>query len=288
MSFLSTANEQLFLNVAGFAVFAAIWLYSFAFKAVTESSGAKAGTQKLNIYQKLCTGVVILAFVSLTISLAIRGIGLGHMPIRNLYESLVIFVWGLLGSYLVLEWKYEFRKFGAYVSMLAMGIFLYASWLPMSQKDWSPLIPALQSYWRAIHVPPLLVSYALFLLAAIASVAYLISERKAKPDKKKLEFYEAMTYRCVTFGFPLLTFGIICGALWANHAWGALWQWDPKETLALFTWFVYGAYLHLRMNGANATRTSWLSVAGLAAVYITYMGINQFGFGGLHSYGNIE
>lgn len=293
---LDTSYEQLFLTIAGWSVFAAIWLYALNIKNT--------------IYQKICSATVALSFFCLTTSLVIRAIGLGHVPIRNLYESLVILAWALLGAYLFLETKYKFRQFGVYVVIIVMGIFLAASWLPAEQREWSPLIPALQSYWRAIHVPPLLVSYSLFLLASVPAVAYLVSYYKnysmlnlsggqgsvsagfdldkINDLKNKLDFYDELSYRCITFGLPLLTFGIICGGLWANHAWGAIWQWDPKETLALMTWFVYAAYIHLRMRGLSATTTSWIAVVGIIAVYITYNGINQFNLGGLHSYGAVE
>lgn len=280
--------EQISLTVAGWSVFAAIWLHAVGFALKFKDAA------KNKIYQNICSATMIIAFVALTVALAVRGFGLGHVPIRNLYESMIILCWGLLGSYIFLEFKYQFRQFGAFVAIIVMGIFLNASWLPLSQKEWTPLIPALQSYWRAIHVPPLLVSYALFLLAALAAIAYLIthqinkSKLKDKAVVDKLDFYEEATYRCIVFAFPLLTFGIICGALWANHAWGALWQWDPKETLALVTWFFYAAYIHLRLRGVSAVKTSALAVFGLIAVYVTYVGINQFQLGGLHSYGNVE
>ncbi len=294
MSILSTTSEQLLLNIAGFTVFVAIWLYAFKMKN--------------RVYEIICSSTMATAFICLSGSLIVRAIGLGHVPIRNLYESLVILAWGILGSYLFLEQKYKFRQFGVIAAIAVMGIFLSASWLPESQKEWAPLIPALQSYWRAIHVPPLIVSYALFLLATIPALAHLITyyrnqsliqavsadgsnaELTAQVDKikSKLDLYEELSYRCITFGLPLLSFGIICGGLWANHAWGAIWQWDPKETLALMTWFIYAAYIHLKMRGASGQTTSWIAVLGLAAVYLTYNGINQFGFGGLHSYGKID
>ena len=197
-------------------------------------------------------------------------------------------------------------------------VFLYASWLPPSQKQIAPLVPALQSYWRIIHVPPLLMSYALFLIGAFSSLGYLIEVkwfcRKEQNSNKEIHktkeiqsslsnikinslvrevterahFLDETTYRCVTFGFPLLTIGIINGALWANHAWGALWQWDPKETMALVTWFIYAAYLHFRLNTkVSGTVLATISILGIVMVYLTYLGVNQFNFGGLHTYGKI-
>jgi ABC-type transport system involved in cytochrome c biogenesis permease subunit len=155
----------------------------------------------------------------------------------------------------------------------------YALLLPESQKAAVPLLPALRSYWRWIHVPPLLVSYAFFGLAGFASIAYLVRKR---------DHYQEAIYRCVAMGFPLLTFGIVTGAIWANESWGNLWQWDPKENLALVTWFFYAAYLHLKLSDrASGKALAWLILVGAVATYMTYIGINQFDLGGLHTYGKV-
>ena len=229
----------------------------------------------------------------------------------------MIFAWALITVYLILEWKFQIQSFGWIVSGFLLIVYLYASWLPPSQKQIAPLVPALQSYWRVIHVPPLLMSYALFLIGAFSSIAYLIETtflNKSKDNLQKIEtvvskqvtngvkinssvseisrkahFFDEVTYRCVTFGFPLLTIGIINGGLWANHAWGSLWQWDPKETMALVTWFVYAIYLHFRINTrVSGKLLATISIVGIAMVYLTYLGVNQFNFGGLHTYGKIE
>ncbi|MBI1858121.1 MAG: c-type cytochrome biogenesis protein CcsB, partial [Candidatus Melainabacteria bacterium] len=208
----------------------------------------------------------------------------------------------------------DIGSLGWVVSGFLLLVFLYATWLPPSQKQIAPLVPALQSYWRVIHVPIILGSYALFLISAFSGVAYLIEvfmqkksikhteiTKKIHSDKGisiksqvydvsvKAQFFDEITYRCIAFGFPLLTIGIINGALWANHAWGALWQWDPKETMALVTWFIYAAYLHFRLNTSVSKKIlATIAVLGIIMVYLTYLGVNQFNFGGLHTYGKIE
>jgi cytochrome c-type biogenesis protein CcsB len=63
-----------------------------------------------------------------------------------------------------------------------------------------------------------------------------------------LESLDNLSYRIIGFGFPLLTIGIVAGAVWANEAWGSYWSWDPKETWALITWLVFAAYLHARIT----------------------------------------
>ena len=92
------------------------------------------------------------------------------------------------------------------------------------------------------------------------------------------------TYRIVAVGLPLLTVGIITGALWAKEAWGAYWQWDPKETAALTSWIIYAMYMHLHTRSAwRGTRTAWVSVFGFISIVFCYLGVNIL-ISGLHSY----
>ena len=95
---------------------------------------------------------------------------------------------------------------------------------------------------------------------------------------------DVIVYRAVAIGLPLISIGIITGAAWAKEAWGAYWQWDPKETAALATWIVYLAYMHLHTrNNWRGLRTNWVSVLGFAVVIFTYLGVNIW-ISGLHSY----
>ena len=94
-----------------------------------------------------------------------------------------------------------------------------------------------------------------------------------------------ISYRMIGLGFPLLTIGIIAGAVWANEAWGSYWSWDPKETWALITWLVFAAYLHARITkGWQGRRPAILAASGFVMVWICYLGVNLLGKG-LHSYG---
>ena len=94
-----------------------------------------------------------------------------------------------------------------------------------------------------------------------------------------------ISYRIIGLGFPLLTIGIISGAVWANEAWGSYWSWDPKETWALITWLVFAAYLHARITkGWQGRKPAILAATGFLVVWICYLGVNILGKG-LHSYG---
>jgi cytochrome c-type biogenesis protein CcsB len=101
------------------------------------------------------------------------------------------------------------------------------------------------------------------------------------PSLAKLDI---LTYRIVAVGLPLLTVGIITGAWWAKEAWGAYWQWDPKETAALFSWTIYALYMHLHTRSAwRGPRSAWLSLLGFVSIIFCYLGVNIW-ISGLHSY----
>lgn len=101
------------------------------------------------------------------------------------------------------------------------------------------------------------------------------------PSLPKLDVF---IYRVIAVGVPLLTIGIITGAWWAKEAWGAYWQWDPKETAALFSWIIYASYLHLNTRRAwRGERCAWVSLLGFASIIFCYLGVNIW-ISGLHSY----
>ena len=112
------------------------------------------------------------------------------------------------------------------------------------------------------------------------------SATKLSPQRLTLaDTLDNISYRIIGLGFPLLTIGIIAGAVWANEAWGSYWSWDPKETWALITWLVFAAYLHARITkGWQGRRPAILAASGFMVVWICYLGVNILGKG-LHSYG---
>lgn len=112
------------------------------------------------------------------------------------------------------------------------------------------------------------------------------SSESLSPQRLSLaETLDNISYRVIGLGFPLLTIGIIAGAVWANEAWGSYWSWDPKETWALITWLVFAAYLHARITrGWQGRRPAILAASGFVVVWVCYLGVNLLGKG-LHSYG---
>jgi cytochrome c-type biogenesis protein CcsB len=119
-------------------------------------------------------------------------------------------------------------------------------------------------------------------------LGYLAGKGASKPSFAKrlpsLDVLDEVSYRGIAFGFPMVTIGIVTGAIWADQAWGRWWGWDPKETWSFITWLFYGAYLHTRLTwGWRGRHSAMLAVLGMVVVLVTYLGVNLF-FSGLHSY----
>jgi cytochrome c-type biogenesis protein CcsB len=153
------------------------------------------------------------------------------------------------------------------------------------------VVPALQSYWLTIHVTAVSLASGLLMVAGVASVLFLLRKHgvggtwlDALPSADTLD---RAAYRVTIFAFPLYTFAIICGAIWAEAAWGRFWGWDPKETVAFVVWVVYACYLHARATaGWRAGGAAWINVFGLAAVLFNLFFINLVTTG-LHSYAGL-
>lgn len=117
-------------------------------------------------------------------------------------------------------------------------------------------------------------------ITEVSTLAILSPQRLSLADT-----LDNISYRIIGLGFPLLTIGIIAGAVWANEAWGSYWSWDPKETWALITWLVFAAYLHARITrGWQGRKPAILAASGFVVVWVCYLGVNLLGKG-LHSYG---
>lgn len=217
-------------------------------------------------------------------------LGIGHVPLSNMYESLVFFSLTIVVVYLVIECRYKNRIIGAFAIPIAVLAIAYASLSPDVSDRIQPLIPALKSNWLIFHVVTCFLGYAAFAIAFGVSLMYLFKQREREGKGGLLAQFpgsnvlDELTHQTVTFGFLFLTIGIITGAVWANSAWGSYWSWDPKETWSLITWFIYAALLHARMmRGWHGRRIAYLSIFGFMAVLFTYFGVNLLP--GLHSYG---
>lgn len=251
--------------------------------------------------------ILLLSVLSFITSLVFRSMDAGYFALSNMYEALLVCTIALTVAFLIVERWFRIPNLGWSVGLVALVLMFYAGSIP---TEINPLQAALRSYWRSIHVPPLLLSYGFFTLAFLSSIAFLIKDYRnhhkgnhgtpavATRDgggvmsctfTDTADLYDEVTYRCISAGFPLLMIGVILGAIWANEAWGNYWSWDPKESMSLVTLLGYGAYLHMRINGEHSPRTlAYMSVFGFLLVLMTFVGVNMWGFGSMHSYGSVE
>jgi len=235
-----------------------------------------------------------LAFVLLLIGVTLRGLWAGRVPWGNMYEFSITSALGILGVFLIWSITRDLRWLGLFVvipTLLTLGLAVTVLYTEAAQ-----LVPALKSYWLIIHVSAAIVCAGAFTVAAAtAGLSIVRSRAESKgtadsgwarnlPDAERLR---VLTYRVVAFSFPLWTFAVIAGAIWAENAWGRYWGWDPKETWAFITWVVYAGYLHARSTaGWRGDRASWIAILGWVAFLINYFGVNIF-VNSLHSYAGV-
>ncbi|MGQ9509299.1 MAG: c-type cytochrome biogenesis protein CcsB [Thermodesulfobacteriota bacterium] len=235
--------------------------------------------------------IVFLGFITHTLAFMTRYLEAGYTPVTNLHESLSFFAWMIIGVLLLASLKYKIRMLGSFLTPIALILMLFALALP---NEILPLSPVLKSFWHPFHVVFAFLGNAFFTLAFCCGILYLIQEHQLKSKKigaigkrlPSLKLLDDLNYQSLKFGFPLLTLGIITGAVWAEYAWGRYWGWDPKETWSLITWFLYAALLHQRLTvGWRGRRAAIMAIVGFMAVLFTFLGVNLL-LPGLHAYSN--
>jgi len=243
-------------------------------------------------------GRVGLALTTVAVALhvggvVLRGLAAGRAPWGNMYEFVTTTLAIVGVGYLAAALSGRLRWLGLPVTwLLLMGQGLAVTVLYVAV---SPLVPALHSVWFVIHIIAAATSGAMFNVGGLASVLYLVktrAERRGTPRGYLARLPEPVAldriaYRVTAFAFPLWTFTIAAGSIWAEFAWGRYWGWDPKETWSLVTWVVYAAYLHARATqGWKGRKAAWLGVLGVVAFWWNFVGINLL-VAGLHSYAGI-
>jgi len=232
---------------------------------------------------------VSIGFASHTFAILTRYIEAGYTPVTSLYESLSFFAWMIVGILLIANLKYKVKVLGSFLTPIALILMFFAFALP---KEIFPLAPVLKSYWHPFHVVFAFLGNAIFALTFCCGVMYLIQEHQLKSKKMgpitkrlpPLNLLDDLSYQSLKYGFPLLTLGIITGAVWAEYAWGRYWNWDPKETWSLITWLLYAALLHQRLTvGWRGRKAAIMAIAGFLAILFTFLGVNLL-LPGLHTY----
>ena len=242
---------------------------------------------------RIATAMMVLGFLLLLVGVVARGISNGHVPWGNMYEFSITGALAFTGAYLIALRKHDLRWLGLFVSISAL--LTLGTAVTLLYRDSAPLVPALNSTWLVIHVIAAIISGGVFLLSNIVAGAFLYLDAMEKRGGRKpwakrlpdLETLDQLSYRLVAFVFPLWTFSVIAGAIWAESAWGRYWGWDPKETWAFITWVAYAAYLHARVTiGWRGRRAAWLCLFAGSTFLFNYVYINVWGTG-KHTYSGL-
>ncbi|MBD5785541.1 c-type cytochrome biogenesis protein CcsB [Cellulosimicrobium terreum] len=240
----------------------------------------------------LGTGLLLLAIVT-------RGVAAGRTPWANMYEFTLVGSFVALAVFLGVSLRRDVRFLGSFVTGLAV------LFLVLAQNAFfvvaTGVQPALQSYWLVIHVGVAITATGIFTVSFVTSVLQLLRDSRdggnaylnargwgfldSTPTPTQLE---ALSFRLNAFAFVLWTFTLIGGAIWAEHAWGRYWGWDPKEVWSFVVWVVYAAYLHARTTrGWSGRRAAYFVIVGYACVLFNFTGVNLI-FNGKHSYSGLD
>ena len=241
-----------------------------------------------------------LGTLLLGLGILFRGLSAGRVPIGNMYEFSLAAGFAVSLTYCLMSISRDLRWLGLFISipvLLDLGLALTVLYTESAQ-----LVPALNSYWLAIHVSAAVVCIGAFTMGAALSGLYLVAQAAedrvatGKEPGRSSAFaqripsadrLDIMSYRIHAFMFPFWTFAVIAGAIWAEAAWGRYWGWDPKETWAFITWVIYAAYLHARATaGWRGKKAAYVALAGYATILFNYFVVNIF-VQGLHSYSGL-
>lgn len=306
---LAAYSDDLYLGAVAVYVIA-MFLHAFEFvgnrkpvraKALVATDGstdaapveddAPTGRTRSDKCGRMGVSVTVVGLLLHVAAIVLRGIATERWPLGNMYEfTSAICLAAVVCWLVVLRRSPSLRPVGAFVLspvlilMFLGGTVLYA--------NAAPVVPALQSYWLAIHVTTVTIASGLLMVSGVASILYLLVKAgKAGKLGAKLPGADALdrlAYRVTVVGFPIYTFAVIAGAIWAESAWGRFWGWDPKETVAFVAWVVYAAYLHARAtSGWRTTGAPWINVVGFATIVFNLFFINMV-VAGLHSYAGLS
>jgi len=264
-----------------------------------EGAGSPDEAQELRVEKYGRIGVALTVVGCGLHLLALVSRGLGSDPVRvpwgNMYEFTLAGTFGVSLMYLVLMRRYQLRWMGLLVTGFLVVVLMLD--VLVLYQDAGPLVPALHSYWLAIHVLAAVIASGAFSVGALALVLFLVKDRAVRRGTLRPRGYlsrlpeavalERVAYRLNAFGFPIWTFAaLVAGPIWAEYAWGSYWNWDPKEVWAFITWVIYAAYLHARATaGWKGKAASVIALIGFASLLFNFVGINYFfGGGSMHSY----
>jgi len=253
----------------------------------------EADSQRVESSGRIGVALTLIGFLLSVGGLVLRGVAGGRAPWGNMFEFTTTAMVFVVGVHLVMVWRAGLRWLGLPVTLLAAvgnGLAVTVFYVAVA-----PLVPALHSVWFLIHIVAAAISGAAFNVGGLMSILYLLKKRAE--DRGTVRGYLALlptsrridllTYRFHAFAFPLWTFTVAAGAIWAEYAWGRYWGWDPKEVWALVTWVIYACYLHARATaGWRGSKAAAIAILGLASFWFNFVGINLL-VSGLHSYAGV-
>jgi cytochrome c-type biogenesis protein CcsB len=240
----------------------------------------------------------VLGWLLLLLAIVTRGLAVHRAPWANMYEFTLVGTFVALTVFLVVNRFRDVRFLGSFVTLLAV-LFLALGQEVFFVKA-EGVQPALQSYWLVIHVGVAITATGVLTVAFATTVLQLLRDSReagssftAHPAFRWVDGLpsatqlEALSFRLNAVGFVLWTFTLIAGSIWAEHAWGRYWGWDPKEVWTFIVWVVYAAYLHARTTrGWSGRRAAYFVVVGYACVLFNFTGVNIV-FDGKHSYSGL-
>ncbi len=260
----------------------------------------RAGGAPAGPWVRAALALTVLGLVTHMLGIFTRGLSEHRVPWGNMYEFVTAITCAAVIAFLLVCLRFRVYSIGLFVlAPVVLGLGLCATVLYTAA---GPLVPALHSYWIWIHVTAMTLAIGAFILAAVLEVLYLVAGRYARRPGtatgsgfgavlRRLPAADALdrlSYRTVIFAFPIWTFGVIAGAIWADQAWGRYWGWDPKETWAFISWVVYAGYLHARAtSGWRGRRAAYIQMVGFATLLFNLVGVNLW-ITGLHSYAGIN
>jgi len=249
---------------------------------------------------QVAVGLSLTGTTAHLVAVVTRGLAAHRTPWGNMYEFVTALTCIAAIFFLGLMIRYRAWSLGIWVMaavVLALGLAETVIYTPAG-----PLVPALQSYWLSIHVTAMTLATGIFFVAAVVGILFIVASRHESrisggkavegengllariPGSKQLD---KLAYRTVVFGFPIWTFGVIAGAIWADEAWGRYWGWDPVETWAFITWVLYAAYLHARATAGFRRWAHYIQLLGFVSLVVNMLVVQVF-VTGMHSYAGLS
>jgi cytochrome c-type biogenesis protein CcsB len=237
--------------------------------------------------------ILLAGFALNSIYLALGYYQLGAVPALNFKGALSFFSWTIIGAYIIFQLRFRIMVLGSFVVPFSTFLMIISSTIPISPITVRPIF---KGFWLPLHVATALLGDAIFAIAFIAGVMYLIQEHQIKTKRlgafysrlPSLNSLDSINYQAINYGFLLLTIGMITGSIVAQGSHGSYWLWDPKEVWSLITWLCYAALLHQRMAvGWRGRRSALMSIGCFFILIFTFIGVN-FLMEGYHSFKSLE